>query len=210
MLLTEHGPRQWPTLRRVILPTPSDTPYQTPSRGLSGRSSRQASASPYPITLLRHSHLKSIHTARQRMLAVKDTGSGVLEEILKNRICPSSLKYPPWRKSLRVKKPLCRLWKDHYTRHDPKMSDWQRLRPLRKQKWNPSKSRCSHSNIICHKNLEKIVRERDNAIDSIKDTWQRLESQRRKFAHRKMMPIEVILSGERHIEIGRQSSQSRG
>ena len=166
------------------LPTPSSTPYQTPSRGLSGRSSRQTSSSTgpdyssSPFPPLDDSYFSNQHTtmdtgderysARDPRRLTQNLDMSLVSQI-------HSLK-----KEIENKDNLVHTLEDSL--HQSKAENERMTADLTTQKAEV-KSVKSQMQSLEHdmlKEFEKAVRERDDAVESVADTRKRLEDSKKK------------------------------
>ena len=166
------------------LPTPSSTPYQTPSRGLSGQSSRQTSSSPAPdyssspFPPLDDSYFSNQHTtmdtgderysARDPRRLTQNLDMSLVSQI-------HSLK-----KELESKDNLVHTLEDSL--HQSKAENERLTADLTTQKAEVRsvKSQMQSLEYDMLKEFEKTVRERDDAVESVADTRKRLEDSKKK------------------------------
>ena len=166
------------------LPTPTDTPYQTPSRGFSGRSSRQNSSSPFPdysptpFPPSDDSYFANQHTtidsgderysARDPRRLTQNLDMSLVAQI-------HSLK-----KELESKDNLVHTLEDSL--HQSK-AETERLTAdvtTQKAEVRSVKSQMQSLEHDMLKEFEKTVRERDDAMESVADTRKRLEESKKK------------------------------
>ena len=162
------------------LPTPSDTPYQTPSRGLSGRSSRQASSSPYsnyspaPFPPEGDSYFPADDAGDERY-SVRDP-----RRLTQNLDMSLVSQIHSLKKELESKDTLVHTLEEslHQTR-----SENERLTDdatTQKAEVRSVKLKMQSLERDMLQEFENTVREKDNAIDSVADTRKRLEESKKK------------------------------
>ena len=162
------------------LPTPSDTPYQTPSRALSGRSSRQASSSPYsnysPAQFPPgEDSYFSANDAGDERYSVHDP-----RRLTQNLDMSLVSQIHSLKKELESKDALVQTLEEslHQTR-----SENERLTEdatTQKAEVKSVKFQMQSLERDMLQEFENTVRERNNAIDSVADTRKRLEDSKKK------------------------------
>ena len=166
------------------LPTPTDTPYQTPSRGLSGRSSRQTSSSalpnysttPFPPS--DDSYFPNQHTAidaGDERYSARDP-----RRLTQNLDMSLVSQIHSLKKELESKDNLVHNLEDSL--HQSKAENERLTADVTTQKAEVRsvKSQMQSLEYDMLKEFEKTVRERDDAMESVADTRKRLEDSKKK------------------------------
>lgn len=166
------------------LPTPTDTPYQTPSRGLSGRSSRQSSSSavpnysssPFPPS--DDSYFSNQHTtmdAGDERYSARDP-----RRLTQNLDMSLVSQIHSLKKELESKDNLVHTLEDSL--HQSKAENERLTADVTTQKAEVKsvKSQMQSLEYDMLKEFEKAVRERDDAVESVADTRKRLEDSKKK------------------------------